>query len=79
MKNQFHAYYEQDGDWFIAFCPEIPGANGMGKTKAECRENLLEAIDLILKEEDKYNIKQDCYVILNKENLQLMKDFKCKL
>ena len=50
MKNQFHAIYEQDGDWFIAFCPEIPGANGMGKTKAECRENLLEAIDLILKD-----------------------------
>ncbi|HPI18799.1 MAG TPA: type II toxin-antitoxin system HicB family antitoxin [Candidatus Kapabacteria bacterium] len=50
MKNQSHIIYEQDGDWFIAFCPEIPGANGMNKTKEECRDNLLEAIYLILKD-----------------------------
>ena len=52
MKNQFHAIYEQDGDWIIGYCPEIPGANGMGLTKEECRENLSSAIRLIL--EDRY-------------------------
>jgi predicted RNase H-like HicB family nuclease len=48
MVNQFHAIFEQDGDWVIGFCPEIPGANGMGKTQEECKENLADAIRLIL-------------------------------
>jgi len=48
MHNEFTAVIEQDGDWFIAYCPEIPGANGQGKTKDECLRNLAEAIELIL-------------------------------
>ena len=32
------------------YCPEIPGANGQGKTKDEARENLAEAIALILED-----------------------------
>ena len=50
MKNEFTAIIEQDGDWYIAYCPEIPGANGQGKTKDEARENLAEAIALILED-----------------------------
>jgi len=30
MRNEFTAIIERDGDWYIAFCPEIPGANGQG-------------------------------------------------
>ena len=48
MTNQFTAVIERDGDWFIAFCPEISGANGQGKTKEECLESLREAVALIL-------------------------------
>jgi len=48
MHNEFTAIVERDGKWFIAYCPEIPGANGQGKTKVECLKNLSEAIDLIL-------------------------------
>ena len=48
MHNEFTAVVEQDGDWFIGYCPEIPGANGQGKTKDECLNNLADAIDLIL-------------------------------
>ena len=48
MKNEFTAIVEQDGEWYIAYCPEIPGANGQGKTRDEARENLAEAIVLIL-------------------------------
>jgi len=50
MKNEFTAIIEQDGEWYIAYCPEIPGANGQGKTKDEARENLAEAIALILED-----------------------------
>jgi len=52
MTNQFHAFYEQDGDWLVGYCPEIPGANGMGLTQEECRINLIEAVKLIL--QDRY-------------------------
>lgn len=50
MKNEFTAIIEQDEAWFIAYCPEIPGANGQGKTKEEARDNLAEAIVLILED-----------------------------
>jgi predicted RNase H-like HicB family nuclease len=50
MRNVFTAVVERDGIWFVAYCPEIPGANGQGKTKAECLKSLSEAIDLILED-----------------------------
>lgn len=50
MKNEFTAIIEQDGEWFIAYCPEIPGANGQGRTKDEARESLGKAIELILED-----------------------------
>jgi predicted RNase H-like HicB family nuclease len=50
MHNEFTAIIEQDGEWFIAFCPEIPGANGQGHTRDEARSNLGEAITLILED-----------------------------
>lgn len=50
MRNEFTAIIEQDGDWYIGYCPEIPGANGQGRTPDECRQNLSEAIALILED-----------------------------
>jgi len=50
MHNEFTAIIEQDGPWFIAYCPEIPGANGQGKTKEEARKSLADAIRLILED-----------------------------
>ena len=48
MHNEFTAVFERGGDWVIAYCPEIPGANGQGRTKEEARASLIEAIALIL-------------------------------
>ncbi len=50
MHNEFTAIIEKDGEWYIAYCPEIPGANGQGRTKEECRSSLAEAIRLILED-----------------------------
>jgi predicted RNase H-like HicB family nuclease len=50
MHNEFTALIEKDGDWYIATCPEVPGANGQGRTIEECRQNLIEAIALILED-----------------------------
>lgn len=48
MHHEFTAVYERDEDWLVAYCPEVPGANGQGRTKDEARLSLAEAIRLIL-------------------------------
>jgi predicted RNase H-like HicB family nuclease len=48
MHNEFTAIIEQDGPLFIAYCPEVPGANGQGTTKQDARASLVDAIRLIL-------------------------------
>jgi predicted RNase H-like HicB family nuclease len=48
MRNEFTAVFERDDGWYIAYCPEIPGANGQGRTKEEARQSLADAIALIL-------------------------------
>jgi predicted RNase H-like HicB family nuclease len=50
MHNEFTAIIEKDEDWFIAYCAELPGANGQGKTKEQCLRSLSEAIQLILED-----------------------------
>lgn len=50
MQNEFTAIFERDEEWFIAYCPEIPGANGQGRTKDEARESLAQAIALVLED-----------------------------
>jgi predicted RNase H-like HicB family nuclease len=50
MHNEFTAIIERDGQWYIAYCPEIPGANGQGRTKEEAQVSLAEAIALILED-----------------------------
>ena len=50
MHKEFTAVFERDGDWVVAYCPEIPGANGQGRTKEEARTSLATAIALILED-----------------------------
>jgi len=50
MRNEFKSVIERDGEWYIGYCPEIPGANGQGKSIEECRGNLAAAIALILED-----------------------------
>ena len=48
MRNEFTAIVERDDPWFIAYCAEVPGANGQGLTREECLTSLREAIVLML-------------------------------
>ena len=50
MHNEFTAVIERAGDWYVAYCPEVPGANGQGRTKDEAKESLAAAIALILED-----------------------------
>ncbi|MDP8238542.1 MAG: type II toxin-antitoxin system HicB family antitoxin [Candidatus Hatepunaea meridiana] len=54
MSYSFHNIFEKGEKYYIGYCLEVPGANGQGKTIEECRENLQDAIELILqtREED---------------------------
>ena len=46
--DKFTAVYEEDGDWWIAYVEELPGANTQGRTLEEARENLKEAVALVI-------------------------------
>ncbi|HDH04071.1 MAG TPA: type II toxin-antitoxin system HicB family antitoxin [Candidatus Campbellbacteria bacterium] len=48
MKRQFTAIYKKSGRWYIGWIEEIPGVNTQGKTLKEAKENLKEALFLIL-------------------------------
>ena len=50
MRNEFTAVIEHEDDWYVAYCPEIPGANGQGRSIEDCRTSLAEAIALILED-----------------------------
>ena len=50
MHNAFTAVIERDGEWFIAYSPEVPGANGQGRTKNDAKQSLYEAVALILED-----------------------------
>jgi len=44
----FTAVFEQEGEWWIGYVEELPGANTQGRTLHEARENLKEAVQLVI-------------------------------
>jgi predicted RNase H-like HicB family nuclease len=50
MRNELTAIIERDGEWYVAWSPEIPGANGQGRKVEECRASLGAAIQLLLED-----------------------------
>lgn len=48
MKRQFTAIYKKQGKWYLGWIEEIPGVNTQGRTLKEAKENLGEALSLVL-------------------------------
>jgi predicted RNase H-like HicB family nuclease len=48
MKNQFTGVYKKSGKWYLGWVEEIPGVNTQGRTLKEAKENLKEALELII-------------------------------
>ena len=48
MVGQFTAVYVRRGKWYIGYVEEIPGVNTQGRTLAEAKRNLREALGLVL-------------------------------
>lgn len=47
-QREFTALYQKRGKWIIAWIEEIPGVNTQGRTQKEAKENLKDALRLIL-------------------------------
>ena len=45
---KFTAVFEQGGEWWIGYIEELPGANTQGQTLGKVRENLKEAVQLVI-------------------------------
>lgn len=45
---RFTAVFEQEEEWWIGYVEELPGANTQGRTLEDVRENLKEAVQLII-------------------------------
>jgi predicted RNase H-like HicB family nuclease len=45
---RFTAVFEKVPEGYVAFVEEVPGANTQGATLEEARENLVEAVEMIL-------------------------------
>ena len=48
MKHQFTSVIEKRGRWYVAYIEEIPGVNTQGRTLAEARRNLKEALTMVI-------------------------------
>ena len=48
MKHQFTSVIEKRGRWYVAYVEEISGVNTQGRTLAEARRNLKEALALVI-------------------------------
>jgi len=48
MNHEFTSVIEKRGRWYVSYIEEIPGVNTQGRTVAEARRNLKEALTLVI-------------------------------
>ncbi|MBU1015039.1 type II toxin-antitoxin system HicB family antitoxin [Patescibacteria group bacterium] len=58
MSRQFTAIYKKSGKWYSGWVEEIPGVNTQGLTLQEVKENLKDALLLILETNRLLNKKE---------------------
>lgn len=58
MARKFTAIYKKSGKWYLGWIEEIPGVNTQGQTLKEVKENLKEALLLILETNQILNKKE---------------------
>ncbi|MGD1084203.1 MAG: type II toxin-antitoxin system HicB family antitoxin [Verrucomicrobiota bacterium] len=50
MNVKLTAEIHRDGEWYVGFCPEVPEANGQGRTAEECVASLKQAVLLLMED-----------------------------
>ena len=66
MNLPISAEIHRDGEWYVAFSPEVPEANGQGHTEEECLESLRQAILLLMedrREDAKIRLKDEATLL----------------
>lgn len=58
QKYQFTAVYKKRGNWYLGWIEEISGVNTQGRTLKETKENLQEALELVLETNRLINKKE---------------------
>ena len=58
MSRQFTAIYKKNRKWYLGWIEEIPGVNTQGRTLRETKENLKDALLLILETNRLLNKKE---------------------
>lgn len=48
MTRQFTTVYKKRGRWYIGWVEEMPGVNTQGRSLKELRENLKEALEMVI-------------------------------
>lgn len=67
MSREFTGVIEKRGKWYIGYIEELPGVNTQGKTLKEVRENLKEALCLIIETNREISAK-------NQEDIPVIKE-----
>jgi len=71
MQREFTAVIEKRGKRYIGYIEEIPGVNTQGRTLKELRENLQEALRLIIEANRELTAKGQRDVSIIKEPIKL--------
>lgn len=70
MRNAFSAIYKKTNGWYTGWIEEIPGVNTQGKTLKEAKENLRDALLLVVETNRTLNkprgkvIREDFSIVL---------------
>jgi len=67
MQREFTSIIEKRGNWYIGYVEELPGVNTQGETLKEVRENLKEALCLIIQANRDLAIKSQANTVVTKE------------
>ena len=71
MQREFTSVIEKRGKWYIGYVEELPGVNTQGKTLREVRENLKEALCLIIEANRELAAKSQADTIVTKEPITI--------
>jgi len=71
MKHQFKALIHKEDDLWVGQIEEVPGAISQGHTLKELKENLAEALGLILEYQREQLIKDNKHVGQRRETITL--------
>ncbi len=71
MQREFTSVIEKRGNWYIGYVEELPGVNTQGRTLKEVRENLKEALCLIIEANRDLAAKSQADTIVTKEPITI--------